>query len=182
MTRQYPRVRGDDASRRRAECCAPFDVETVQRLVEQQHVGFAHERARQQHTAALPVRQRQECPRRIAGQAHLLQHLSDASLLRGGCGLQRQVGIVEARELDLRDVELRFVAYVPILPLGTEVGDAFSRKQRLREHFAIAQVITTGFASCGRRPDVAAQQLEQHSLAGANRAKQQPALASTNVD
>ena len=183
MTRQYPR----SPWRRRQpqcaqECRAPFDVEAVQRLVEQQHVGFAHDGARQQHAAALAVRQRQECSRRITGQAHLLQHLPDASLLRGCCGLQRKVGIVVAREHDLRDVEPRFVAHVPILPLGTEVGDAFSRKQRLLEHVAIAQVIAAGFASGGRRPHVATQQLEQDGLAGAIRSEQQPVLTGTNLE
>ena len=84
--------------------------------------------------------------RRQARESDLPQHRADASTLRGRRVLQRQVGVVEARQHHLRHVERRLVALVAILPLGPEVGDAVGGKQRLVEHFASLQVI----APCSR--------------------------------
>ncbi len=183
MARQDPRRSWRRCQPQRTqECNASPRIEAVQGFIEQQHVRLADECPRQQHAATLTIRQRKELSRRTTCQPHLPQHGLDASSLRRRRGLQRKIRIVEAGEHDLRHVERRLVAHVPVLPLRTEVGNATGRKHGLRQHFAIAQVIAPRFAARRRGPHVTAQQLEQDRLAGTVRAEHQPALTGAQVE
>ena len=76
------------------------DVEVVGRLVEQQHVGLPHERAREQRLALAPARRGGE--RRVGVEAEVLEHRLDARLhLPRVGGVER---VMQAVELAQRGV------------------------------------------------------------------------------
>ena len=129
-------------------------------------------------TSARASRMRRRCPydktaklaRGQASQADTCEHCLDPAVAaRHVSRLQREIGVVEPGLHDLRHVECRFVTLVTVLPLGTEIRDACAGIDRLRVHFAIAQVIATLFDIARCRPQVATQQFQQHRLAGAVR-------------
>jgi hypothetical protein len=57
---------------------AQLQVESAERLVQQQHLGPVHERARERHPLPLAARELDRLALAEAGEAHTPQHLLDA--------------------------------------------------------------------------------------------------------
>jgi hypothetical protein len=156
-------------------------IETVQGFVEQQHVGPHDQRPRQQHPAALAVRQLQKPSSRETEQTDVRKRAAYGTPLRSGRQLKQQVVAGESRRDDLRDAQVELATIIAILSLGSQVRDALAGGQRLLLPLAV-DAIQPPLEPGGRRPEVATQQLEQHRLACAVRPDQQPALPGAQFE
>jgi len=87
------------------ECLEPFDrvdVQVVRRLVEQQQIGLAGERARQQHTA--PPSARQRVDDRLGVQPELREHEVHVVLLQPRLVLVQMMGVPFGDDVEDRSV------------------------------------------------------------------------------
>ncbi len=182
VTAQYPgRVGLGGMAQHAHECAARGGIEPIQRFIEQKHVGPSNQRPCQQHTTTLAVGKREKAARREPCEPHALERREHGLLLACTRRLQRDVGLEQTRRDHVEHRQVPFVALVTILPLGPEVRNAIACQRRLLETIA-AEDIRAALTPRRRRPHVAAQQLQQHRLAGAVRPGQQPVLAAPQVE
>src|SRR5690606_16076349 len=136
------------------------DVEMVGGLVQQQDVGFAHQRAGQQHAPLHAARQRLEA--RLRGQFELLDHLGHAAVEGAAVqGLDPRLRLAHRCHVARRDrVEPRAGRV-----LRHFLGHARHHRARLQAHFAVVGL------------EFARDQAHQGGLAGAVAADDAHALA-----
>ena len=156
-------------------------IEAVGDFIEQQQLRPAGERPRDEHQAALAVRQREKAALgervdvRVASSSAPTRPVPRASSSRIGISVRcTPVPTTLAR------AEVPVVVFVAVLALGTDVGDLVGDAGGRVEGFALPAV-TAQLAACGFGPHAARDQFEQLGLAGAVAADQQPALPGLNA-